>query len=94
MLLTPGYPDYNKLSVFGKSLFQTEYKIVKKTFEVSYQKIVLNVFKLIEENVKGDFNVEQIIEEMRKQTKVKSDIKVEYFEEAEDVPDPRDLKQK
>jgi len=32
-LLQPGWLDYSKLSVFGKSLFQSEYKILRKGFE-------------------------------------------------------------
>lgn len=32
-LLRPGWLDYNNLNVFGKSLFQPEYKILKKAFE-------------------------------------------------------------
>lgn len=41
--------------------------------------------------MKSDFNVEQVIEVMGKQAKVKSDISVEYFEEADNVPDPKGL---
>ena len=51
----------------------------------------MNVFNLNEEIVKSDFNAEQVIEEMNKQAKVKSDISVEHFEESDNVPDPRDL---
>ena len=29
-LLQPGWLDYSKLSVFGKSLFQPEYKILRR----------------------------------------------------------------
>jgi len=32
-LLRPGWLDYNNLCVFGKSLFQPEYRILKKAFE-------------------------------------------------------------
>ena len=51
----------------------------------------MNVFNLNEEIVKSDFNAEQVIEEVDKQAKVKSDISVEHFEESDNVPDPRDL---
>lgn len=92
LLLTPDYLDYDHLYVFGKSLFQTEYKIIKKAFEVGLPKeCVMNVFNVNEEIVKSDFNAEQVIEEMDKQAKVKSDISVEHFEESDNVPDPRDL---
>ena len=33
LLLCPGWLDYNNLSVFVKSLFQPEYRILKKAFE-------------------------------------------------------------
>ena len=32
-LLRFGWLDYNNLQVFGKSLFQPEYRIIKKAFE-------------------------------------------------------------
>ena len=33
LLLRPGWLGYNNLQVFGESLFQPEYKIIKKAFE-------------------------------------------------------------
>jgi len=36
LLLRPGWLDFNNLPVFGKSLFQTEHKILKKAFEEKY----------------------------------------------------------
>ena len=33
LLLRPGWLDYNNINMFGKSLFQTEYHILKKDFE-------------------------------------------------------------
>jgi ABC-type lipoprotein export system ATPase subunit len=33
LLLRPGWLDYNNLNVFGKSLFQPEYRIIKTAFE-------------------------------------------------------------
>ena len=32
-LLRPGWLDYDNMCVFGKSLFQPEYRILKKAFE-------------------------------------------------------------
>jgi ABC-type phosphate transport system ATPase subunit len=37
-LLQPGWLDYNNLHVFGKSLFQPEYRIIKEAFEKNYLK--------------------------------------------------------
>ena len=33
LLLQPNWLDYNNLQVFGKYLFQHEYKVLKKAFE-------------------------------------------------------------
>ena len=37
-LLRPGWLDYNNIKIFGKSLFQPEYHILKKAFEKNYPK--------------------------------------------------------
>jgi len=45
-LLRPGWLDYSKLSVFGKSLIQPEYKILKKGFEEQLPKrVIMNLFE-------------------------------------------------
>ena len=36
ILLRPGWLDYNNINIFGKSLFQPEYHILKKAFEETY----------------------------------------------------------
>ena len=41
LLLKPGWLDYNHLQVFGKSLFQPEYKILKSSFEKKLPKAVI-----------------------------------------------------
>ena len=33
LLLHPGWLDYNNINIFGKSMFQPEYHILKKAFE-------------------------------------------------------------
>ena len=44
-LLQPGWLDYNHLYIFGKSLHQQEYKILKKGFEGGLSKQqISNVF--------------------------------------------------
>jgi len=46
LLLQPGWLDYAKLSVFGKSLFQPEYKILRKGFEEQLPKeMIMNIFE-------------------------------------------------
>jgi len=46
LLLQPNWLDYSKLSVFGKSLFQPEYKILKIGFEGQLPKeMIMRVFE-------------------------------------------------
>ena len=37
-LLRPGWPDNNNINIFGKSLFQQKYHILKKAFEEKLHK--------------------------------------------------------
>ena len=46
LLLRPGWLDYNNINIFGKSMFQPEYHIVKKAFEEKLPKEV--IIKLFE----------------------------------------------
>ena len=47
LLLRPGWLDYNNLQVFGKSLFQPEYKILKNSFEKKLPKeVILDLFNI------------------------------------------------
>ena len=41
LLLRPGWLDYNNIDIFGKSLFQQEYHILKKAFEEKLPKEVI-----------------------------------------------------
>ena len=90
-LLRPGWLDYNNLNVFGKSLFQPEYKILKKAFEEKLLKQA--ILRLDSQNEIADLNVSplNIVEEMAKYAPDKSDIECKFFENASDVPDPREL---
>ena len=47
LLLQPGWLDYDNLFIFGKSLFQPEYKIIRKAFEQQLPKEkILELFSL------------------------------------------------
>ena len=41
LLLRPGWLDYNNINMFGKSLFQPEYHILEKAFELKLLKEVV-----------------------------------------------------
>ena len=50
LLLRPSWLDYDNLCVFGRSLFQPEYRILKKAFEENLPKeYILRLFNMREE---------------------------------------------
>ena len=50
LLLRPGWLDYDNLFVFGKNLFQPEYRILKKAFEEELPKeYILRLFNMRDE---------------------------------------------
>ena len=95
LLLKPGWLDYNHLQVFGKSLFQPEYKILKSSFEKKLSKeVILKLFDAKNEIKKSGTSVELLIEEISKIGVNDSDqegIECQFFESADDVPDPSEL---
>ena len=92
LLLRPGWLDYDNLQIFGKSLFQPEYKILKKAFEEKLPKeAIIRLFDNRDEIMKLNVSPTAVVEEMSKNMAKKSDIDCKFFETSEDVPDPRDL---
>ena len=92
LLLRPGWLDYDNLFVFGKSLFQPEYRILKKAFEENLPKeFILRLFDMREEIQNKQAPHSIVLQEWAKSIKKKSDIECNFFETASDVPDPRDL---
>ena len=88
-LLRPGWLDYDNLNIYGQSLFQQEYRILKKAFEEQLPKVRLfdNQNEIMQLNVSPI----KLLEEMVKNQTLKSDIECKFFENASDVPDPREL---
>ena len=92
LLLRPGWLDYANLSVFGKSLFQPEYRILKKAFEENLPKeYILRLFNMRDEIQNSQIPPLLVVQEWAKSIKNKSNVKCIFFETASDVPDPRDL---
>ena len=91
-LLRPAWLDYNNINIFGKSLFQPEYHILKKAFEEKLPKeVIIRLFENPNEITNlGIFPI-LIVEEMAKDIRDKSDVVCNFYQSAEDVPDPRDL---
>lgn len=65
LLLRPGWLDYNNLQVFGKSLFQPEYRIIKKAFEVKLPKeAIIRLFDNQDDIMALNVSPASIVEEM------------------------------
>ena len=92
LLVRLGWLDYNNINIFGKSLFQPEYHILKKAFEEKLPKqVIIRLFE--NQNETTDFGISpiSIVEEMAKEIRYKSDVVCNFYQSAEDVPDPREL---
>ena len=92
LLLRSGWLDYDKLYVFGKSLFQPEYMLLKKAFEKKIPKeLITRLFDHRDEIIKRGVSPIEVVETWANELKEKSDIECNFFESSDDVPDPRDL---
>jgi len=73
LLLQPGWLDYSKLSVFGKSLFQPEYKILRKGFEEQLPKeMIMNIFENHDKILREQISPNELIHELAKNQKTRS----------------------
>ena len=92
LLLKPGWLDYDNLCIFGRSLFQPEYQILKKAFEENLMKeYILRLFNMRDEIQNSQAPPSIVVQEWAKTIRNKSDVKCNFFEAASDVPDPREL---
>ena len=88
LLLRPGWLDYDNLCVFGKSLFQPEYRILKKAFEENLPKeFILRLFNMKDEKQNSQIPPSIVVQEWAEMIKDKSNVKCNFFETASDVPD-------
>ena len=92
ILLRPGWLDYNNINIFGKSLFQQEYHILKKAFEEKLPKeVIIRLFENQTEITDLGISPISVVEEMAKDIRDKSDVECKFYESAEDVPNHREL---
>ena len=92
LLLNPGWLDYNKLFIFSKSLFQPEYEVLRKAMECKLPKeAILWLFDNQRAIRESGLSLEQFIECVGEELKNKSNIDFHFFENAGDVPDPKEL---
>ena len=72
LLLRPGWLDYVNLFVFGRSLFQPEYRILKKAFEENLPKeYILRLFNMRDEIQNSQIPPSIVIQEWAKSIKKK-----------------------
>ena len=85
LLLRDGWLDYNNLLVFGNSLHQEEYQILRKGFDMKLGKEqVLNLFKN-----QGLMAPLEAIKNYRGY--VAGGITAKFYENCEEIPDPKSL---
>ena len=87
LILRPGWLDYNNINIFGKSLFQPEYHIIKKAVEEKLPKeVIIRLFE--NQNEITDLGVSPIsvVEEMVQNIRGKCDVECKFYESADDVP--------
>ena len=91
-LLRPGWLDYDNITIFGKSLFQPEYHIVKKAFEEKLpEEVIIRLFENPNEITDLGISPISVAEEIAKDIREKSDVECKLYESGEDVSDPREL---
>ena len=67
LLLRPGWLDYNNINIFGKSLFQPEYHILKKAFEEKQPKeVIIRLFENQNEIMDLGVSPISVVDEMAK----------------------------
>jgi len=94
LLLRPGWLDYLKLSVFGNSLFQPEYKILRKGFEEQLPKeTIMRVFEMRDEIQREQISPNMLIDALAKnqRSRSKEPIECNFYDSADDVPEPTRL---
>ena len=90
LLLQPDWLDYNHLYVFGKSLHQQEYQIIKKAFTDGLSKEqVNNLFSNQDVLVRVNLSVHEAIDAYGG---IRSNsVKTDFYDECSSIPDPSEL---
>ena len=92
LLLNPGWLDYDHLFVFGRSLHQREYVILKKGLESGLSKEQISNLFLNQNDINSP--VEIIDEYIASGGEAKGGIKAEFYTDCKLIPDPSSLNEK
>ena len=88
LLLRDNWLDYNNLLVFGNSLHQDEYQVMKKGFEMKLSKQqILNLFK----NQKHITPMDALL---NYRGPALGNVTAQFYENCEEIPDPKSLDNK
>ena len=88
LLLQPGWLDYNHLYVFGKSLHQQEYKVLRKGLDAGLSKLqISNLFNSLE--VLGNISPLTAIEKFSSVRNGK--MQADFYDDCQGIPDPSAL---
>ena len=80
------------MQIFGKSLFQPEYKIIKKAFKEKLHKDIIRLFDIRSEIARLNVSPDVVVKEMAKNwTYNPANIECQFFKTSADVPDLREL---
>ena len=82
----PGWLDYNQLYIFGKSLHQQEYKILRKDFEGGLSK----------QQISNVFHSQEMLQShliaIEKYSGVRNgEIRADFYDDGQNIPDPSAL---
>ena len=76
LLLRPGWLNYDNLCIFGKSLFQPDYRILEKAFEENLPKeCILRLFNMRDEIQNSQIPPSIVVQEWAKSIKNESNVK-------------------
>ena len=90
LLLQPGWLDYDHLYIFGLSLHQMEYQLLKKGFEIGLgQNQIANVFANQKVIKQKELTPMEVLNQYSGICKGK--IKADFFSDCTLIPDPTDL---
>ena len=90
LLLQPDWLDYNRLYIYGKSLHQQEYKVLKKGFEEGLSKTqISNLFKHQDVLTKANLSPLEALDEY--QGIKEGGVVANFYEDCSNIPDPQQL---
>ena len=88
LLLCPSWLDYNNIKIFGKVCFKQSIIFFEEKLP---KEVIIRFFENQNEITDLDISPILIVEEMANDIRDKSDVVCNFYQSAEDVPDPREL---